>query len=106
MTRRDHAEATPPFPLTTLLVLAALAAAGCERTTAPAATPIQAAAPDVALVAEREADPAFRKLDHVVVIYLENRSFEHRWGLAPLTSRDAAADPLTGAFNFDRDGGD
>ncbi len=26
---------------------------------------------------------------------------EHRWGLAPLSSRDAAADPLSGAFDFD-----
>jgi acid phosphatase len=25
---------------------------------------------------------------------------EHRWGLAPLSSRDAAADPLSGAFDF------
>jgi hypothetical protein len=25
---------------------------------------------------------------------------EHRWGLTPLSSRDAAADPLSGAFNF------
>jgi phospholipase C len=25
---------------------------------------------------------------------------EHRWGLAPLSSRDAAADPLSGAFEF------
>ncbi len=25
---------------------------------------------------------------------------EHRWGLAPLTTRDAAADPLSGAFDF------
>ena len=25
---------------------------------------------------------------------------EHRWGLAPLTTRDAAADPLSGAFEF------
>jgi phospholipase C len=28
---------------------------------------------------------------------------EHRWGLAPLSSRDAAADPLSGAFAFDRE---
>ena len=27
---------------------------------------------------------------------------EHRWGLAPLSSRDAAADPLSGAFDFTR----
>ena len=27
---------------------------------------------------------------------------EHRWGLVPLSSRDAAADPLSGAFDFDR----
>jgi phospholipase C len=26
---------------------------------------------------------------------------EHRWRLAPLSSRDAAADPLSGAFNFE-----
>jgi phospholipase C len=26
---------------------------------------------------------------------------EHRWGLAPLSARDAAADPLSGAFDFD-----
>ena len=25
---------------------------------------------------------------------------EHRWGLAPLSTRDAAADPLSGAFDF------
>jgi phospholipase C len=25
---------------------------------------------------------------------------EHRWGLAPLSARDAAADPLSGAFDF------
>jgi len=25
---------------------------------------------------------------------------EHRFGLAPLSSRDAAADPLSGAFDF------
>jgi acid phosphatase len=26
---------------------------------------------------------------------------EHRWGLVPLSARDAAADPLSGAFDFD-----
>lgn len=29
---------------------------------------------------------------------------EHRWGLAPLSSRDAGADPLSGAFDFDEEG--
>jgi phospholipase C len=29
---------------------------------------------------------------------------EHRWGLAPLSGRDAAADPLSGAFEFDEEG--
>jgi hypothetical protein len=27
---------------------------------------------------------------------------EHRFGLAPLAARDAAADPLSGAFDFAR----
>ena len=31
---------------------------------------------------------------------------EHRWGLAPLSSRDAAADPLSGAFEFSQEGGE
>jgi phospholipase C len=31
---------------------------------------------------------------------------EHRWGLAPLSSRDAAADPLSGAFDFGQVGPD
>jgi phospholipase C len=30
---------------------------------------------------------------------------EHRWGLAPLSRRDAAADPLSGAFDFHEEGG-
>ena len=29
---------------------------------------------------------------------------EHRWGLAPLSSRDAATDPLSGAFDFGEEG--
>ncbi len=31
---------------------------------------------------------------------------EHRWRLAPLSSRDAAADPLSGAFDFGQEGDD
>ena len=31
---------------------------------------------------------------------------EHRWGLAPLSARDAAADPLSGAFDFGRVSGE
>jgi phospholipase C len=31
---------------------------------------------------------------------------EHRWGLAPLTTRDAGADPLSGAFDFSEERGD
>jgi phospholipase C len=31
---------------------------------------------------------------------------EHRWRLEPLTNRDAHADPLSGAFDFERDGYD
>jgi phospholipase C len=31
---------------------------------------------------------------------------EHRFGLVPLSSRDAAADPLSGAFDFDEASGD
>ena len=31
---------------------------------------------------------------------------EARWRLAPLTGRDAAADPLSGAFDFDEHHGE
>ena len=31
---------------------------------------------------------------------------EHRWRLRPLSSRDAAADPLSGAFDFEHEGED
>lgn len=31
---------------------------------------------------------------------------EHRWGLAPLSARDAAADPLSGAFDFSEERGE
>jgi len=30
---------------------------------------------------------------------------EHRWGLAPLSTRDDAADPLSGAFDFSQTSG-
>lgn len=48
------------------------------------------------------------RINHVIVIFQENWSFdglyfiETRWNLAPLGTRDAAANDLTNAFDFSR----
>src|ERR1700716_2265636 len=56
-----------------------VALASCD--TGPMATPTTARALDAARTVDRsDVDPALRKLDHIVVIYLENRSFDNLYG--------------------------
>jgi phospholipase C len=74
----------------TTAALVALALAGCDadRATRPAAAPLTArtqAAPDVT------GDAELRPLDHIVVIYLENRSFDNLYGEFPGANGLAAA---------------
>jgi phospholipase C len=71
------------------LVIAALAAlAGCDSDRVVRSVPLAAAR-----VAHpgRDGDPALRQLDHIVVIYLENRSFDNLYGEFPGAAGLAAA---------------
>jgi phospholipase C len=76
----------------TAAALAALALAGCDadRATHPAGGPLAERAGGAAL--DVAGDAELRPLDHIVVIYLENRSFDNLYGEFPDANGLAAAD--------------
>src|SRR3989442_15596600 len=95
------------FPYTTLFrscyppqmeASSCLSASRTERATQPVAGRLLAAARADGAAPGPAGDPELRQLDHIVVIYLENRSFDNLYGEFPGANGLAAASgaPLQG----------
>jgi phospholipase C len=76
--------------------LVALALTGCDSTPATPAGAARLLGASAAATAGRAGDPELRPLDHIVVIYLENRSFDNLYGEFP--GADGLSSPGAGAF--------